>query len=87
MAWKLNLDPSHVKVLVPLRGFSEADRIHGPLFDPPMNERFIKKLRKDLNPNAEVIEIDYHINDAGFAKRAVQLMDGMGMTANRPNTY
>ena len=77
MARKLNLDPSHVKVLVPLRGFSEADRIHGPLFDPAMNDRFIKKLKKDLNPNVKVIELGYHINDAGFAKRAAQLMDGM----------
>jgi uncharacterized protein (UPF0261 family) len=77
MARKLNLDPSHVKVLVPLRGFSEADRIHGPLFDPLMNEGFIKKLKKKLDKVIEVIELDFHINDAGFAEQAADVMDQM----------
>jgi uncharacterized protein (UPF0261 family) len=87
MAQKLNLDPSHVKVLLPLRGFSEADRIHGPLFAPPLNALFVRKLKKDLNLNIEVIESDLHINDAGFAEQAAEVMDEMvKKAAHRPNT-
>jgi uncharacterized protein (UPF0261 family) len=86
MARKLNLDPSHVKVLVPLRGFSEADRIHGPLFEPAMNKRFVKKLKENLNHAVEVYELDFHINDTDFAKQASEVMDEMvKKAAHRPN--
>ena len=77
MARKLNLDPPHVKVLVPLRGLSEADRIRGPLFDPPLNALFLRTLRKNLNSSVELIESDCHINDKKFAESAVQVMDRM----------
>jgi uncharacterized protein (UPF0261 family) len=77
MARKLNLDPLHVKVLVPLKGFSEADRIDGPLFDQPVNDRFINKLKQELNSNVELIESDLHINDSEFAEKAAQLMGQM----------
>jgi len=77
VAEKLNLDPSRVKVLVPKQGLSEADHVHGPLFDPVMNELFVRKLKKELNPAVEIREADYHINDAAFAQLAAEMMDVM----------
>jgi uncharacterized protein (UPF0261 family) len=75
LARKLNLDPFHVKVLVPKKGFSEADHANGPLFDPAMNRQFVRTLRKHLNPSVEVKEVDFHINDPGFARLAAGVMD------------
>ncbi len=77
VAEKLRLDPARVKVLVPKQGFSEADHVNGPLFDPPMNNFFVRKLKKELNPLLEIVEADYHINDAGFARLAAEMMDAM----------
>jgi uncharacterized protein (UPF0261 family) len=77
VAEKLKMDPTRVKVLVPKRGFSEADHVNGPLFDPPMNNFFVRKLKKELNPLLEIREADYHINDAAFARLAAEMMDAM----------
>jgi len=74
---KLRLDPSRVKVLVPKRGFSEADQASGPLYNPPMNDFFVRQLKKGLHPHLEIREADYHINDAAFARLAAEMMDVM----------
>jgi len=70
LAGKLNRDPVNVKVLIPLRGWSEADRADGPLFDPAMTGRFIVNLERDLDRAIEVRKSDLHINDPSFAEIA-----------------
>jgi len=77
LARKLKLDPAGVKVLIPKRGFSEADHVNGPLFDPAMNEVFVQELKKELNPLVDIREADLHINDAAFARLAAETMDAM----------
>lgn len=77
VAEKLRLDPGRVKVLIPNKGFSEADQIHGPLFDPAMNKVFVRKLKKELNPMVDIREADLHINDPAFARLAAEMMDAM----------
>jgi uncharacterized protein (UPF0261 family) len=77
VAEKLNFEPARVKVLIPKQGFSEADHVKGPLFDPPMNRAFAYALKRRLNPQVEVGEADFHINDPGFAKLAAETMDAM----------
>jgi hypothetical protein len=42
-----------------------------------MNEIFVRKLKKELNPLLEIRETDYHINDAAFARLAAGMMDAM----------
>jgi uncharacterized protein (UPF0261 family) len=74
---KLNKDPSVIKILNPLRGWSEADREGGPLYDPPMNRFFTTSLRERLDPEIEFQDVDYHINDAEFGDIAAQVMDTM----------
>ncbi|MEJ2099572.1 MAG: Tm-1-like ATP-binding domain-containing protein [Desulfobacterales bacterium] len=77
LAEKLNKDASHIKILIPLKGWSEADRDKGPLYDPPMNLFFTQRLREKLDQHIQITEVDHHINDAAFAEIAAQLMHQM----------
>jgi uncharacterized protein (UPF0261 family) len=74
---KLNKDAPNVKILIPLQGWSEADRDGGPLHNPSMNRFFIQQLREKLDPQIDIQEADLHINDAEFGKIAAKLMNAM----------
>jgi uncharacterized protein (UPF0261 family) len=74
---KLNKDASNIKILIPLRGWSEADRDEGPLYDPPMNMLFTECLKQALDHHIEIREADHHINDQAFAEIAAQMMHQM----------
>jgi uncharacterized protein (UPF0261 family) len=74
---KLNLNPSNTKVLIPTRGWSEADREDGPLYDPEISQAFIERIKRDLNPKIEIKEADLHINDPALAETASTLMHEM----------
>jgi uncharacterized protein (UPF0261 family) len=74
---KLNKDPSTVKILIPLQGWSEADREGGPLYDPPMNRFFTEYLKERLNPKIEFQDVNHHINDTQFGAIAAKVMDVM----------
>jgi uncharacterized protein (UPF0261 family) len=82
LAEKLNKDTTGVKVLVPNRGWSEADRHHGPLYDPEMNQLFLTRLKELLNPQIEIREVDHHINDSTFGRIAAMMMDRMVRNAD-----
>jgi len=84
LAEKLNDNPSHIKVLVPSLGWSEADQQGGPLHDPTINKAFIRKLKESLNPRIEIKEVDLHINDPAFAKIASETLDGMLASSSFP---
>ena len=74
---KLNKDAPNIKILVPLQGWSEADRVGGPLYDPPTNQFFVQQLRENLDPRITVHESDHHINESAFAAVAARMMDEM----------
>jgi uncharacterized protein (UPF0261 family) len=74
---KLNKDASNIKILIPLRGWSEADRDDGPLYDPPMNMLFTECLKQGLDHHIEITEVDHHINDQAFAEIAAQMIHQM----------
>jgi uncharacterized protein (UPF0261 family) len=74
---KLNKDASTIKILIPLKGWSEADRDEGPLYDPPMNMFFTQCLREKLDHHIQITEVDHHINDPAFAEIAAQMMHQM----------
>jgi uncharacterized protein (UPF0261 family) len=77
MAEKLNKGGRSNKVLIPIGGWSEADRIDGPLYDPKISEAFITRLNQDLDNEIEVREANLHINDPLFAKLTSEIMDEM----------
>jgi uncharacterized protein (UPF0261 family) len=74
---KLNRDSMGVRVLIPNRGWSEADREGGSLYDPEINAVFIRRLRESLDSRIEIREVDHHINDIAFAEIASKMMDEM----------
>jgi len=82
LAEKLNQDISGIKVLVPMRGWSEADGEGRPLYDSVAQDEFMKTLRHDLDPKVEIMEVDLHINDPSFAELAAKIMDDMLRTSN-----
>jgi len=79
LAEKLNLAPAGVKVLIPSRGWSEADREGGPLYDPEISKLFVDRLGKALDDSIAVRQVDQHINDAAFADIAAAMMHDMVM--------
>ena len=64
-------------MLIPTRGWSEADRQDGPLYDPEINRLFTQRLEHLLNQKIEIQEVDHHINDAAFGEFAAKMMDEM----------
>ncbi len=74
---KLNKGRGPVRVLIPLKGWSDADKEGMPLFDPAVDRIFVDKLKALLHPRVPVEEMDVHISDPVFAERAVAILDGM----------
>lgn len=59
-------------VLVPRRGFSDADQPGRPLWDPGTDAEFTTALRASLAGRTPVAEVDCHINDPAFASALVR---------------
>ena len=57
-----------VKIIIPLRGFSSISLEHGPLYEPETDKIFAQTLKKSLDPEIEIIEIDSDINSKEFAE-------------------
>ena len=74
---KLNPAKETIKVLIPMKGWSVADSIDGPLYDPEMNNLFIKTFKENLAPTITVKKENCHINDPVFATSAADMMDQM----------
>jgi len=77
LSGKLNRGPSTNRLIIPLGGWSEADRKGGPLYDPEMRDAFIEKLKEDLAPEVHLLEVNCHINDPAFAELASSMMREM----------
>lgn len=74
---KLNRSKGPTYVLIPKKGWSEADKAEMELFDPKTDQIFVEELRKIINPNIPIEEMDVHISDPVFALRAVEILDNM----------
>lgn len=71
-AKKLNKAKGPVKMLIPLRGWSSADVMGNPTYDPDEDSVFAEKLRGMLNPAIELIEVDANMEDAKFAEAVIR---------------
>ena len=74
IAGKLNRARGPVKVVIPMRGWSEADSEGGPLYEPQTNQVFIDELRRLLRSEIPIREVDAHINEPAFAQAAVEAL-------------
>jgi len=79
---KLNRSKGRTHVLIPKKGWSEADKAGMELFDPKTDQIFVEELRKIITPKIPIEEIDFHISEPAFARRAVEILDHM-MRSNR----
>jgi uncharacterized protein (UPF0261 family) len=82
---KLNRSKGPTYVLIPKKGWSEADKAGMELFDPKTDQVFVEELKKIINRNIPIEEIDAHISDPAFALRAVEVLDKM-IRAYRPQS-
>jgi uncharacterized protein (UPF0261 family) len=67
-----------------MQGWSVADHVDGPLYDPDMNDLFIQTFKQNLAPAIPILKEDFHINDLSFAKKAADMMDEMIVSKNIP---
>jgi uncharacterized protein (UPF0261 family) len=74
MAKKINRAIGPVRILVPLKGFSEPNARGKPFYDPESDRVFIQALRDNLRDKSQVIELDAHINDDSFVREGVDHM-------------
>jgi uncharacterized protein (UPF0261 family) len=77
VADKLNKSKGFTHVLIPLKGWSDADKEGAPLYDPSVDEVFTKTLRELLLPHIPLEEMSVHISDPDFASRAVEVLHTM----------
>jgi len=82
---KLNRSKGPTYILIPKKGWSEADKAGMELFDPKTDRVFVEELKKIINPNIPMEELDAHISDPAFALRAVEVLDKM-IRACRPQS-
>jgi uncharacterized protein (UPF0261 family) len=73
VADRLNLAKGPCAVLIPLKGWSSLDREGANLYDPEANRAFVETLKKELNTDVPVVEVDLHLNTPEFGKEAVEL--------------
>ena len=78
---KLNKSKGPTHVLIPKKGWSEADKPGMELFDPETDQIFVDELRGMIDPSIPIEEVDVHISDPAFALRAVEVLDKMIRTS------
>jgi uncharacterized protein (UPF0261 family) len=74
---KLNKSTGPTHVLIPNKGWSDADQPGMELYDPETNQVFVRELKRIVASRIPIEEVDLHISDAAFAERAVEILDEM----------
>jgi uncharacterized protein (UPF0261 family) len=70
-------------ILLPLRGVSAIDREGQPFDDPAARDALFQAIRRQ-HAAVELVELDQHINDAGFAEAAARkLLELMSAAAGK----
>jgi len=77
---KLSKAVAPVRLLLPNQGCNEWDRPGGELHDAEGLAAFCEEMRQSCPENAELIELDCHINDAVFAQKVLEIFDSWTTT-------
>ena len=70
-AEKMNAARGPIKLIVPLKGWSSIDKPGDILHDPEQDQLFVKELKSHLNANIVVEEVDFNLEEMGYAKALV----------------
>lgn len=84
IAGKLNKARGPVRVVIPTKGWSEADGEDGPLYEPETNQVFVTELQGLLRPGIPVQLVDAHINEPAFAQAAVSALHELMLLQKPP---
>lgn len=63
-----------VKFVIPKKGFSSLSVEGGALYDPSSDEVFIRELKKNLDPEIKISEVNADINSREFAQAVVEAL-------------
>jgi uncharacterized protein (UPF0261 family) len=72
MAGKLNKALGPVKVIIPLGGWSSLDRRGTDFYDRDLDQAFVDELKKHLNSDIEVREVEADLDTPEFAQAIVK---------------
>lgn len=75
IAEKLSLAHGPTIYLVPQRGIEGWDREGEPMYAPDALAAFLDETRRAPIANAQLVELDAHINDVAFADAALSILD------------
>jgi uncharacterized protein (UPF0261 family) len=64
-----------VKFIIPKKGFSSLSAEGGALYDPIADQVFINELKKNLNPEIKIFEVDTDINNLEFGRAIVKSLE------------
>lgn len=71
----LNKAKGPVKFFIPLKGWSGWDAPGGIFYDPGEDMIFVNELKKHIKPEVKIIELDFNLDEAPFAKAMVEGFD------------
>lgn len=74
-AEKINAAKGPIKMVVPLKGWSSIDKPGDILHDPQQDQLFVKELKSRLNPNIAVEEVDFNLEEMGYAQELVSSLE------------
>jgi len=74
-AEKMNAAKGPIKLIVPLKGWSSIDKPGDILHDPDQDQLFVKELKRHLNANIVVEEVDFNLEEMGYAKALVSSLE------------
>lgn len=77
VAEKLNQYPNKnlLKFVIPQKGFSSLSVEGGALYDPIADKAFVAALKKYLDPNIKIVEVNTDINNTQFAQAVVKALE------------
>lgn len=67
-AAKLNMSKGPVKVIIPLKGWTNFDIPGSATYDPEEDRVFVDALKEAVSPGIEIIEVDANIEEKTFAR-------------------
>ena len=67
-AEKLNRSKGPVRVIIPLKGWTNFDVPGSATYDPEEDRIFVDELKKGVKPEIEIIEVDANIEETAFAR-------------------
>nr|WP_083456025.1 Tm-1-like ATP-binding domain-containing protein [Desulfosarcina cetonica] len=74
-AEKMNAAKGPIKLVVPLKGWSSIDKPGDILHDPEQDQLFVKELKSRLNADIIVEEVDFNLEEMGYAQKLVSSLE------------